>query len=95
MTRGNHNLAITAGGELYAWGRNDFGQVGDGTTTDRTAPTRIGSAANWAEISAQETHSLALTTSGELYAWGWNITGQLGDGTTVDQTTPVKIANPW
>ena len=91
----DHSLAINDRGELYAWGKNDFGQVGDETTTHRSTPVRIGSASDWAEVAARETHSLALTTAGELYAWGSNGNGQLGDGTTADRTGPIKIANPW
>ena len=86
-----HNLAITPQGELYAWGRNIYGRLGDGTTTLRLTPTRIGIRSNWAQVAGGDTHSLAIATSGELYAWGRNAFGQVGDGTTTDRLTPTRI----
>ena len=90
-----HSLAINADGELYAWGWNNNGQVGDGTTTRRTSPVRIGTSANntnWVKIAAGYAHSLAINAAGELYAWGWNDSGQVGDGTTTRRTSPVRIS---
>ncbi|MCL2406334.1 MAG: fibronectin type III domain-containing protein [Defluviitaleaceae bacterium] len=91
------SLAINADGELWAWGSNVFGQLGDGTTLDRHTPTRIGAASNWINASAGANHSIAIDASGELWAWGWNSFGQLGDGTTIDKHTPTRIgtASNW
>ncbi|MFN7044421.1 MAG: LamG-like jellyroll fold domain-containing protein [Flavobacterium sp.] len=89
---GNHTLAIKLDGTLWAWGDNTYGQLGDGTTIDKSIPTQIGTDTNWSEISAGENHSLALKSNGTLWAWGYNFYGQLGDGTTVDKNIPTQIA---
>ena len=85
------SFAINEQGELYGWGNNYAGRLGDGTTTDRDSPIRIGAAADWKKVSGRGLHSLAINTKGELYAWGYNGNGQLGDGTNTDQSSPVKI----
>ena len=82
-----HNLAINAAGELYAWGNNGFGRLGDGTNTDKNSPVKIGTATNWSQVAAGNNHSLAINTAGELYAWGDNTSGQLGDGTTAESNS--------
>ena len=94
----DHSLALNGKGELYAWGFNGgSGRLGDGTTTNRNTPTRIGDASNWTHISAGLHHSLALNSRGELHAWGLNGSGRLGDGTTTSRKTPTRIgtASDW
>ena len=95
--RGSYTLALNNKGRLYAWGNNSSGRLGDGTTTDRSTPTRVGTASNWARISPGSGHSLAINTKGELYAWGGNNYGRLGDGTTTARKTPTRIgtASNW
>lgn len=92
--RGSYTLAINSRGELYAWGSDSYGQLGDGTRTRRNSPVRIGTAADWLDVSAGSYHSAAVNDKGELYAWGLNDKGQLGDGTTAQGLSPVKIAHP-
>ena len=87
----NHTLAIKADGELWAWGNNNAGQVGDETNTNRFQPVRIGSDKNWVSISAYAYHSMAIDTEGGLWAWGNNQNGQLGNNTTTSQNRPVRI----
>lgn len=79
-------------GELWAWGINDAGQVGDGTTTDRNTPQKIGSSNSWEQVASGNSHSLGIR-NGELWAWGVNDKGQLGDGTTTQRLSPVRIGN--
>ena len=72
-------------------GQNDHGQLGDGTTTDRHLPTRIGTDTDWKAVAAGELHSLALKRNGSLWTWGLNERGQLGDGSTTDRHDPTRI----
>ena len=92
----NHTVAVTTDGQLWAWGANSGGQLGDGTTTNRHSPVRIGEATNWASVAAQG-NTVAVTTDGQLWAWGHNSSGQLGDGTTTNRHSPVRIgeATNW
>ena len=90
----NHRLAINSRGELYAWGRNDEGQLGIGTTTDNElAPQRVGSDSDWKAVSGGYDHSLALKRDGTLYAWGKNHRGQLGIGSTNNENAPQQVGN--
>ena len=90
-----HSAAITRYGELFTWGNNARGELGDGTTTTRLAPVRIGVGAEWASVSSRGMHTMhGLTTNGELFAWGYNGNGNLGDGTLVDSLIPILIARP-
>ncbi|MBM2815382.1 MAG: C-terminal target protein [Ignavibacteria bacterium] len=86
-----HTLAIKSDGTLWAWGGNAYGQLGDGTITDKNTPVQIGSGTNWVKVSCGGAHTLAIKSDGTLWAWGRNIAGQLGDGTTTDKSTPVQI----
>lgn len=92
-----HTIALKTDNTLWAWGGNSFGQLGDGTTTDKQIPIQIGTDVNWASITTGHNHSLAIKTDGTLWAWGWNNLGQLGDGTTNDQIVPIQIgtATNW
>ena len=92
-----HTVAVTTDGQLWAWGFNGYGQLGDGTTTNRTSPVRIGEEHNWASVAAGGLHTVAVTTDGRLWAWGNNHNGQLGNGTRIDSHSPVLIceARNW
>ena len=89
---GGHTLIVSAtDGTLWAWGRNDKGQLGDGTTINRNAPVQIGSATNWVAVAAGYNFSLAINRNGELYAWGCNSSSQLGDGSAADNPVPQLV----
>ena len=85
------SLAIQNGG-VYAWGDNIYGQIGDGTTTQRTSPQAISGtlSSSVTAIAGGLYHSLAIK-NGNVYAWGYNNKGQLGDGTTTNHLTPEQI----
>jgi alpha-tubulin suppressor-like RCC1 family protein len=76
---------------LWAWGFNAYGQLGDGTTADKTSPVRIGMDTTWNKVSAGSHHAMALKKDGTLWAWGNNSHGQMGDGTTENKNSPVQI----
>lgn len=87
-----HACAVTNASDLWCWGANGSGQVGDGTTTARFAPVHIDEGI--ANVSAGEVHTCAVTTTGDALCWGANSFDQLGDGSTATQTSPVGVQNP-
>ena len=92
-----HSAGIRADGTLWIWGRNDYNQLGDGTTTQRDSPIQIGSASDWASVACGLYHTVAIKTDGTLWAWGSNGNGQLGDGTTTQRSSPIQVnsASDW
>jgi len=85
---GNHTCANSAAGSLYCWGINSLGQLGDGTTTIRLAPTLVRSAVSFAQVSAAAGYTCARTAAGATYCWGNNLVGQLGDDTRISRPLP-------
>ena len=85
----SHSLTLEADGHLWAWGRNDAGQLGDGTTTSRTQPVAILS--NITQLAAGANHALAVTSTGQLLSWGLNDQGQVGDNSTSNRPTPTEV----
>ena len=99
------SLAVGSDGNAYAWGNNSAGQLGDGTSTQRTTPVIVKQPDRktypdlptdftYVQVSAGGRHSLALGSDGNAYAWGSNAQGQLGNGTTTNRTTPVMVKQP-
>jgi alpha-tubulin suppressor-like RCC1 family protein len=72
----DYSMAVKTDGSLWAWGRNNYGQLGDGTTTGSLVPTEIMDGV--ASVSAGRGHTLAVKTDGTLWAWGFNADGQVG-----------------
>lgn len=89
----HHSCARSGGGGVRCWGRNEFGQLGDGTATNRRVAVDVaGLLSGAAQVSAGGTHSCAVTTAGAVLCWGNNTNGQLGDGTVTARTTPVAVS---
>lgn len=98
-----HNLARTTSGEIWAWGENQGGQLGDGTKgTDRPLPVRVkdaagsGALSDITQLAAGYSHSMALSADGRIWSWGANNDGQIGDGTkgtagSADRLLPVRV----
>ncbi|MEV7010051.1 S8 family serine peptidase [Streptosporangium sp. NPDC051022] len=87
-----HSVVVLATGTAKAWGDNSQGQLGDGTTTNRTSPVTVSGLTSVKQVSSRADHVLALINGGTVKAWGDNSQGQLGDGTTTDRKTPVSVS---
>ena len=86
---GEHTLAIKSDGSLWAWGLNNWGQLGTSTALFLDVPTHVDN--GYADVVAGQIHSLALKPDGSLWTWGGNSFGQLGIGSTATKDTPVRV----
>ena len=93
----NHTVVLKHDGTVWTWGGNTFGQLGDGTQTDRYTPVQVVGTdgdeflANIVAVAAGDLYSMVLKDDGTVWTWGSNTYGQLGDGTTQDKDTPVQV----
>ena len=78
-----HVLAIDEDVNLWTWGKNNYGQLGDGSTKNRSKPQIILNDKKFKEISAGEDHSIAIDLEGNIWVWGLNAQGQCGYGSTI------------
>ena len=90
-TGGGHACALSADGRAFCWGRNEMGQLGDGTLNNRTTPTPVAGGHTFIAIDADVFHTCAITELGEAYCWGLNQFGEVGDGTQTRRSTPVAV----
>jgi alpha-tubulin suppressor-like RCC1 family protein len=87
---GFHSLALDSNSMALVWGRNNFGQLGDGTKTNRLTPTPVGISAS--ALAGGWYHTLAINKdNGGVWSWGRNNNGQLGNGKTKGSLTPVQV----
>jgi hypothetical protein len=85
-------LALASDGTVWAWGINDLGQLGDGTTTDRHSPRPVVGLDHVTAVAAGWSFSLALRDDGTVRAWGRNYEGQLGNGADIPfSATPLQV----
>uniref|UniRef100_A0A8C2J4L7 Regulator of chromosome condensation (RCC1) and BTB (POZ) domain containing protein 1 n=2 Tax=Cyprinus carpio TaxID=7962 RepID=A0A8C2J4L7_CYPCA len=90
----HHSLALTHEGEVFAWGYNNCGQVGSGSTANQPAPRKVSNSLQnkvMVSIACGQTSSMAVADNGEVYAWGYNGNGQLGLGNNGNQLTPCRL----
>jgi alpha-tubulin suppressor-like RCC1 family protein len=87
-----HTLLARSDGTVWAWGGNLEGQIGDGTTNQRSLPIHITGLPDVIAVAAGYYHSVALAADGTVRTWGRNFFGQLGDGTTTQRPAPVEVS---
>ncbi|MFO1134963.1 MAG: hypothetical protein U1E30_07250 [Rhodoblastus sp.] len=93
---GSYTCALTSEGRVYCWGYNGYGNLGDGTTTQNSAPVAVSisgvlSGKMVTQISVGMSHACALASDGGAYCWGYNQNGQIGDSTGLDRSTPTAV----
>lgn len=89
---GYHSLALKSDGTVWAWGRNNFGQLGNGKKHKTNIPVQVNNLEDVIAIASGKWHSMALKSDGTVWTWGLNNYGQLGDGTFKNRKTPVQVA---
>ena len=93
----DHSVALRLNGSVVAWGDNDEGQLGNGTTTNSFTPVKVqgvggsGTLTGVVAIAVGSLHSVALRSDGTVVAWGFNGDGELGNATTTGSFTPVPV----
>jgi len=87
-----NGYAIRADGTLWAWGRNDMGQLGNGTTTNSNVPVRVGGLTGVIQAAGGGCSGYAVRADGTVWAWGLNDVGQLGNGSTTNSSVPVQVS---
>ena len=85
-----YTLALKNNGEVWTWGSNAFGQLGNGTTSPRNTPSLVGT--GFREVKVGVNAAYGIQQDGTLWSWGDNTYGQLGDGSTTQKSTPVQVA---
>ena len=92
-TGGAHSCAVMDNGEVYCWGSNNNGQLGDGTTTNRQSPVKVSGISTATGVALGNSHTCARLSGGAVRCWGSNVSGQLGNNTTTNSTTPVAVSS--
>jgi alpha-tubulin suppressor-like RCC1 family protein len=95
VSAGCHSLGVrsgvVSGSNLWAWGFNNSGQLGNNTTTNSSSPVSVlGGFSDWCQASAGNVHTLAVRSGGSAWAWGSN-GGRLGNNTTTNQSSPISV----
>ncbi|MCP4125023.1 MAG: hypothetical protein GY751_25045, partial [Bacteroidetes bacterium] len=86
-----HVLALAEDGTVWAWGKNNDGQIGNGSNENQLVPVQIQGLTGITSLSAGESHALALKQDGTVWAWGYNRDGELGNNLQTNSNIPVKV----
>ncbi len=96
----NHTCAIASDDNAYCWGKNDYGQLGDGSFVNKLVPTPVsmsgvltGKKLLYLNASGGAEHTCAIASDLQAYCWGSNDNGQLGNNSTTNSNTPVAVYN--
>jgi alpha-tubulin suppressor-like RCC1 family protein len=87
----SHTCAVKTGGTVVCWGDNQYGQLGDGTTTTRTVSAAVTGLTDAVAVAAGRYHTCAVKSDKTAVCWGYNFEGQLGNGTTSQSSIPVPV----
>ena len=87
----DHSCGLTAAGQAYCWGANSFGQLGDGSTTDRTAPTPVSGGFTFTQVAVSPYRTCGRTAAGWLICWGWSGADLFGDGVLGVVRSPLQV----
>jgi alpha-tubulin suppressor-like RCC1 family protein len=87
-----HTVALKDDGTVWAWGDNQYGQLGDATNTNSSVPVQVSSLTGITAICAGFGHSIALKDNGTVWAWGDNSYNQFGNGDFINSNVPVQIS---
>jgi alpha-tubulin suppressor-like RCC1 family protein len=88
----SHTCALMPSGQVECWGYNNYGELGNGTTTLSTVPVGVAGLPPAVAVAAGSFHTCAIDTSGRAWCWGSNHYGALGNGTNTDSDTPVAVS---
>jgi alpha-tubulin suppressor-like RCC1 family protein len=101
-TGADFTCGLTPSGAAYCWGKNTYGQLGNGTTASSTTPVAVAGNLAFVSVTAGDPHACGLTAAGVAYCWGYDFDGRLGDGLTTSQScyggqancslTPIRVA---
>ncbi len=91
---GWHSCGTTTSGAAYCWGDNAFGQVGDGTITNRNRPVVVTGGLSLVQVATTWGRSCGVTPAGQVWCWGENSNGELGNGTRTNSAQPVQVSDP-
>ncbi|HEY0252134.1 MAG TPA: hypothetical protein VGC41_11445, partial [Kofleriaceae bacterium] len=88
-----HVCALRTDGTVWCWGRNESGELGDGTITDASSPVQSHLTPTATSVITGSNHTCAIAIDTSVWCWGANPTGQLGDGTSADAREPTQVKN--